>query len=69
MRGSRCARFEVRTVARREDIYNLLLLICYKGGALWDYHATICLLPFVMLNMYWRFEFVASNLDDWVYHY
>ena len=20
----------------REDIYNLLLLICYKGGALWD---------------------------------
>ena len=34
MRGSQCARFEVHTVDGREDIYNLLLLICYKGGAL-----------------------------------
>ena len=36
MRGSRCARFEVRTVVGREDINNLLLLVCCKGGALWD---------------------------------
>ena len=36
MRGSQCARFEVHTVDGREDIYNILLLVCYKGGALWD---------------------------------
>ena len=36
MRGSRCARFEVHTVDGREDMYNTLLLICYKGGALWE---------------------------------
>ena len=36
MRGSRCARFEVRTVGGREDINNILLLMCYKGGALWN---------------------------------
>ena len=36
MRGSQCAKFEVHTVDGREDINNLLLLICYKGGALWD---------------------------------
>ena len=34
--GSRCARFEVRTVVGREVISNLLLLVCYKGGALWE---------------------------------
>ena len=36
MRGSKCARFEVRTVGGREDINNLLLLVCCKGGALWE---------------------------------
>ena len=36
MRGSRCARFEVRTVVGREVISNLLLLVCCKGGALWE---------------------------------
>ena len=35
-RGSQCTRFEVHTVARREDIYNLLLLVCYmlQGGCI-----------------------------------
>jgi len=33
-RGSQCTRFEVHTVDGREDIFNLLLLICHKGGAL-----------------------------------
>ena len=36
MRGSQCARFEVHTVGGREDMYNILLLMCCKGGALWD---------------------------------
>ena len=35
-RGSQCTRFEVHTVGGREDMYNLLLLVCYKGGALWN---------------------------------
>ena len=43
VRGSRCARFEVYDVVRREDITSILLLVCYKGGALWD-HITIYLL-------------------------
>ena len=34
-RGSRCARFEVHTIVRGEDMSNLLLLIYYKGGALY----------------------------------
>ena len=33
-RGSRCARFEVHTMVGREDTYNSLLLVCFKGGAL-----------------------------------
>ena len=32
MRGSKCTRFEVHTVDGREDMSNLLLLMCYKGG-------------------------------------
>ena len=44
VRGSQCARFEVHTVDGNEDMSNLLLLVCYKGGALWDYHTTIYLL-------------------------
>ena len=35
-RGSQCTRFEVHTVDGREDMYNLMHLMCYKGGALWD---------------------------------
>ena len=36
VRGSRCARFEVHTVDGREDMSNILLLMCCKGGALWN---------------------------------
>ena len=37
VRGSQCARFEIRTVGGREDIYNTLLLILLQGGdALWN---------------------------------
>ena len=39
-RGSQCTRFEFHTVDGREDMYNLILLMCYKGGALWE-HTTI----------------------------
>ena len=50
MRGSRCAKFEVHMVDGREDIYNLPLLVCYKGGALWN-HTTIYLLLLVLIMM------------------
>ena len=33
-RGSQCARFEVHTLVRGEDMSNLLLLLCYKGGCI-----------------------------------
>ena len=42
MRGSKCARFEVHTVDGGEDMSNILLLMCDKGGALWN-HTTIIL--------------------------
>ena len=51
MRGSRCARFEVRTVDGREDINNILLLMCYKGGALWTHTAILYLLLLVSIMM------------------
>ena len=54
MRGSRCTRFEVHTLARREDTYNLLLLVCYKGGALWE-HTTIYLTTDLSLIRYASF--------------
>ena len=53
--GSQCARFEVRTVDGREDIYNLLLLVCYKGGALWDIipqYTSILLLDRLLLKLF-----------------
>ena len=53
-RGSRCARFEVHTVAGREDMYNSLLLMCYKGGAL---HAGSC------DNILTAFEIDYNSLD------
>ena len=34
----------------REDTSNLLLLMCYKGGALWN-HTTIYLLLLVLIMM------------------
>ena len=38
VRVSQCARlFEVFKINGREYIYNIQLLICYKGGALWDH--------------------------------
>ena len=54
-RGSRCARFEVRTVVGREDMYNILLLICYKGGALWN-HTTIILYSLLLVSIMMPFD-------------
>ena len=52
MRGSRCARFEVRTVVGREDMYNILLLILLQeGGAFWDYHTTIILYLLLLVSI------------------
>ena len=69
VRGSRCARFEVHTVARREDIYNLLLLICYKGGALWDIiqQYAYCLCCYVigdssLLRLIWMIGFIIIEV-------
>ena len=31
----------------REDIYNLLLLICHKGDALWNHMTIYCCFEFV----------------------
>ena len=52
MRGSRCTRFEVRTVVGREDMYNILLLILLQeGGAFWDYHTTIILYLLLLVSI------------------
>ena len=32
--GLQCTRFHVDTMGGRGDMYNILLLICYNGGAL-----------------------------------
>ena len=69
MRGSRCARSEVHTVGGREDISTLLLLICYKGGALWDIiqQYTYCLCCYVigdssLLRLIWMIGFIIIEV-------
>ena len=46
MRGSRCARFEVRTVVGREDMHNTLFFDMLQGGCIvgMQDHITIYLL-------------------------
>ena len=48
----------------REDVYNILLLICYKGGALWN-HTTIILylllLVSIMMPLDWGNYIIIFN--------
>jgi len=50
VRGSKCARFEVHTVDGGEDMSNILLLMCDKGGALWN-HTTIILYLLLLVSI------------------
>ena len=64
VRGSRCARFEVHTVVGREDMSNLLLLMCYKGGALYAgsiIYITIYLLLLRSIMVHWIGENIIFN--------
>ena len=68
-RGSQCTRFEVHTVDGKKDMYNTLLLMCYKGGALWDIiqQYTYCLCCYVigdssLLRLIWMIGFIIIEV-------
>ena len=63
-RGSQCASFEVHPMIRREDMSNLLLLMCYKGGALYAgsiIYITIYLLLLRSIMVHWIGENIIFN--------
>ena len=60
-RGSKCTRFELNPASGREDMSNLLLLMCYKGGALWNHTAILYLLLLVSIIMPLDWETIIFN--------